>query len=711
MTTYAHSHALHVPHRRHHTVAWLRFLNERFLWLPLGAAFALVWANWWPESYFRSAHALAFPVNEIGMAIFLGLVTQEALEAVMPGGALAAWRRWAMPLVAATGGLIGSTFFYLAYITLKHEQVLAPAWPIACAIDIAAGYYVLKTIFRGSAAPHFMLVLGIATNAVGLLILAVWPAFTPDHLGAAILLVVAVALAATIRRWRVRVFSPYLLACGTLSWAAFYWAGVHPALALVPIVPFLPHRPRPGNPFADPSPDGVVHRAEHEWNAVVQIVLFLFGVVNAGVLLRGADTGSSAVVIAALVGRPLGVIGGIALGVALGLRLPGSLTWRDVTVIALATTSGFTFALFAATSLLPPGAVLTQIKVGALATAAGALVTYGAARLLLVGRFARPPARASGGVIVGYRLEPGQPITHEVRRIAARQIELAIEGLTNTGTGEHDDSVHTARRHIKKVRALIRLVRPAMGRRSRSVTAVLRVVSQLLAPIADGQATVDTLARVATRHGSHLPSDVAATVCAWLVRRESMAYEDAALCDTFETAVGLLRASRDAVDDWHLRTKGFHAVGCGLKRTARAGARAMARAKATSRSGDYHAWRQRVKDQWLQVRLLQARCGGGLALDERRLEALDGYLGECHNCAILREVLTADSMLSHDDAARCLRAVRRHERQLRRCARRLGKAIYHETPNAFVTRVRRLWRRTRRTPATSRRGTPWQSAA
>ena len=395
MTSHAYSHsALHVPHRRQHTVAWLRFVNERFLWLPLGAAVALVWANMWPESYFRSAHALAFPVNEIGMAIFLGLVTQEALEAVMPGGALAAWRRWGMPLVAAVGGLLGSTFFYLAFITLKYEEVLAPAWPIACAIDIAAGYYVLKSIFQRSAAPHFLLVLGIATNAVGVLILAVWPAFTPDHLGAAVLLVAAVTIAAVIRRSHVRVFWPYLVLCGALSWLAFYWAGVHPALALVPIVPFLPHRPRRGNPFADPAPDGIVHRAEHEWNTVAQVVLFLFGLVNAGVILRGADTGTSAVLIAALVGRPLGVLGGVALGVALGLHLPASLRWRELIVIALATTSGFTFALFAAASLLPPGAVLTQIKIGALATAGGALVTLVAARLLRVGRFAAPASRA-----------------------------------------------------------------------------------------------------------------------------------------------------------------------------------------------------------------------------------------------------------------------------------------------------------------------------
>jgi hypothetical protein len=59
-------------------------------------------------------------------------------------------------------------------------------------------------------------------------------------------------------------------------------------------------------------------------------------------------------------------------------------------VVALATSSGFTFALFTAATLLPVGGVLTQVRVGALATALGALLAYGAARWLRVGRFAEP---------------------------------------------------------------------------------------------------------------------------------------------------------------------------------------------------------------------------------------------------------------------------------------------------------------------------------
>jgi hypothetical protein len=312
---------------------------------------------------------------------------------------------------------------------------------------------------------------------------------------------------------------------------------------------------------------------------------------------------------------------------------------------------------------------------------------------------------------MGYRLEPGQPVADEVRRVAAHQLGLAIARLTAAGDDTHDDSVHIARRHIKKVRALIRLVRPAPRRRYRAVDRRLRNVNRMLAPIADAQATVAMLARVAWRDGGELPADVVERLRASVVRRESMAYEDAALTDVFEMVAALLRAERDAISEWRVRRTGFHAVAGGLERTARASRRAMVKALASSRVEDYREWRQRVKAHWLQVRLLTGRCGDGLALDERRLEALDGYLGDCRNCAILCEILTTDSLLDRPYAALGLRAVRRYERRLRRCARRLGIAIYNETPRDFVTRVERLWNSTRRTQRTQPRGTPWRSAA
>jgi hypothetical protein len=312
---------------------------------------------------------------------------------------------------------------------------------------------------------------------------------------------------------------------------------------------------------------------------------------------------------------------------------------------------------------------------------------------------------------VGYRLDPQQPVAHELRRIADRQLELAIAALTRIGNADHDSGVHEARRRVKKVRALIRLFRSALGRQARAVNGRLRAVNRLLAPIADGHASVATLAQLADRYRHELPPETAATIRATILRRTSLADEEAALKDVTHTAAALLRAERDGVKDWALSETGFDAVAPGLKRTARAVRRAMDKAMASSRSQGYHTWRQRVKDQWLQVRLLQERCGNGLALDERKLEALDGCLGDCHNCAILCDVLTSDATLNADDAARLLTLVRGYERELRRRACQLGTAVHQDTPERFVSRVRRLWRSARRTRRSPQRGTSWQPAA
>jgi len=399
----AHSHAVTLAHARRSsrtsttastaTTAAFQFVIDRFLLLPIGVGIAIVWANTFAESYFRMSHALSFVVNEVGMAFFLALISQEVLEAVMPGGALHSWRRWGMPLVAAAGGLAGAALVYLAYVHVAYELMLSQAWPIACAIDVAAAYFVMKTIAPRSGALPFVLLLAIATDVVGLAIVAprYESYFAPDSRPTGtVLFLIAIGIAALMRASRVRAFWPYLAIGGTVSWWAFYWVGLHPALALVPIVPFLPHEPRSVDLFADPPDDDATHRFEHEWNTLVQGILFCFGLVNGGVVFSAYGTGTWAVLTAAFVGRPAGILIAVGLAVAAGLHLPRRIGWRELIVIALATSSGFVFALFFATGVMPIGPLLAEIKIGALATAAGALLTVAAAWLLKVGKFAPP---------------------------------------------------------------------------------------------------------------------------------------------------------------------------------------------------------------------------------------------------------------------------------------------------------------------------------
>lgn len=343
-----------------------RYVVERFLLLPLGAAIALVWANSAAESYFRFARLVAFPINEIGMALFLALVAQEVRESFMRGGALHTWRRWTLPLAAAIGGFLGAAGLYLLYVQLRYETVLAGAWPAAAAIDVAAAYYVVKTVWRRSTVLPFVLLLALATDALGLAVVAVeHPSLYAQPAGLA-LVAGAVVAAALMRRLRVRVLWPYVVFCGPLSWAGLFLCGLHPALALLPIIPFLPHEPRRADPFVEPADDDPVHHFEHEWSELVQVILFLFGLANAGVVLRGYDSGTWAMLAAALIGRPAGILVGIGLAVALGLRLPRRVGWGQLAVVALASSSGFTFALLFATGSIAPGPVLAQVKLGAL---------------------------------------------------------------------------------------------------------------------------------------------------------------------------------------------------------------------------------------------------------------------------------------------------------------------------------------------------------
>ena len=409
--------------------AIVRFVLEHYLWLPLGGLIGLIWANTAAESYFGFAHQLSFPVNEIGMALFFALITQEVVEEMMPHGALHTWRRWMLPLVGAAGGVAGSAFVYLTYVTLQYEPILSQGWLVAGAFDIAFAYFIVKSIFRRHPAVSFLLAMAIATSMVGLF--AVGLRYQPVAVrpGGTVLMVAALGLAMILRRRKVHSFWPYLLACGPLSWWALYLDGFHPALALVPIVPFLPHHPRSAEGFEDTTdaPSSSPRHFEHQWNNAVQAVLFFFGLVNAGVLLHRYGTGTWALLAAALGGRPLGILAAVGIAVWLGMRLPPRLHWRDLVVVALAASSGFTFALFAAVALYPPGPILAELTLGAVLSGTGVVVAFGAARLLKVGRFAMKHAAHSLILAAALTLLPSAALSQAQPVLGDDEIRALVE--------------------------------------------------------------------------------------------------------------------------------------------------------------------------------------------------------------------------------------------------------------------------------------------
>jgi NhaA family Na+:H+ antiporter len=362
-----------------------RVIFDNSLLLLAGTVAAVVWANVDWVSYDSVAHPLHFWVNDVGMVLFFALATKEVFEATLPGGPLASPRRALSPLAAAVGGMTAPALIYLALALTRGPADLARGWAIPCATDIAFSAMVARLVFPAAHPAIPFLLLAIADDALGLAILAVfYPSGSLSPLALVGLMTAAVLVAIWLRRQRVGNFWAYVLGPGALSWAALYFGGFHPALALVPIVPFMPHSTADLGLF-DPreqSRADTLNRFEHWWAIPVQFVLLFFGFANAGVPFEQIGPGTYYVLAGLLLGKPLGILLFSYAARFAGASLPPGLRVVDVLVVGVVASIGFTVALFFATAAFPGGSALAETKMGALLSFVAAPVAIVIARMI-----------------------------------------------------------------------------------------------------------------------------------------------------------------------------------------------------------------------------------------------------------------------------------------------------------------------------------------
>ncbi len=374
-----------------------KFILDRSLLLVAGTIAALVWANTSPASYQSFAHGIHFFVNDIAMVFFFAVATKEIVESTLPGGALASPKAAAVPLLAAAGGMIiPAALYWGGAMALNHPELIR-GWAIPCATDIAFSYLIARMIFpAGHPAIPFLLLLAVADDALGLLLLAV---FYPSGVVSPLLFVLCMApalgLAWWLRRRRVLSFWPYVVFAGSGSWLALYLGGLHPALALVPIVPFLPHEGVYHELFDDPVQGGdTLSRFAGWWHIPVQVILLLFGLANAGVAFSGVGPATWLVAGALVVGKPAGILLMTFIAVRAGLSRPAGLTYLDVLLLGITAGIGFTVALFFATAAFPAGDALAAAKMGALISFLAAPLAILVARIAGSRHTGRAPARS-----------------------------------------------------------------------------------------------------------------------------------------------------------------------------------------------------------------------------------------------------------------------------------------------------------------------------
>jgi CHAD domain-containing protein len=293
---------------------------------------------------------------------------------------------------------------------------------------------------------------------------------------------------------------------------------------------------------------------------------------------------------------------------------------------------------------------------------------------------------------MAYEFVPGEDVRHSISRTAREQLDRAIGVLTEELETDPVDAVHTARKAIKKERALLRMARGAIPRIERRYgNVVLRDAARNLSSIRDAEVAVQTFEQLAERFAGQLPESTFAAVREQLERDRSAERERAAELAVHDEAINDLRLIRSRAESWELRRDGWEAVAPGVERSYTDGRAAMRLVRGESSVGNLHNWRKRVKDLWYELRLLAPVCGPTVRGGAEEAEHLSDLLGDDHDLAVLREILVGKAPHVRSDLDALIGLVDYRRDQLQTQAKAIGARLYAEKPRAFVRRMQRLW--------------------
>lgn len=364
-------------------------LTDMWSFLTHGGGDHAVHAEGW--KHYATLHFLA---NDILMALFFGIAAKEITEACLPNGALNPVSKAINPLFATIGGVLGPIGVFLGLNLIFGQSEWTNGWGIPTATDIALAWLVARLLFgKSHPAVSFLLLLAVADDAIGLGIIAIGypnPEYPTVWSNLAWLLP-GMGIAAGLRLNKVQSWVPYIAIGGSFCWWGLYSAHLHPALALVFVVPFLPPPKRDHGLFEDVEPDehnahghghSTLENFEHDIKATVDFGLFFFAFANAGVSMSEVNGLTWILFTSLIAGKTVGIVGCSWVGTKMGFPLPAGMNMKHLFVTGLIAGLGLTVALFVSTQAFTDAALQGAAKMGAVFSAGAAIAAWVAAQML-----------------------------------------------------------------------------------------------------------------------------------------------------------------------------------------------------------------------------------------------------------------------------------------------------------------------------------------
>jgi CHAD domain-containing protein len=292
-----------------------------------------------------------------------------------------------------------------------------------------------------------------------------------------------------------------------------------------------------------------------------------------------------------------------------------------------------------------------------------------------------------------YRLKPDESSRDGVVRIAGRELAKAREQLRSRGRkGEEesgDEAVHEVRKGLKRVRALLRLVRDELGDPVyHRENLALRDAARPLAELRDAAVLVETLDAVARgARGGLAPSELNGLRDGLLRNHQEVGRRVLVEESAFAVVSGALDRSLARLPGWPIERDGWPTLAGGLRRVYRTGRRALAAVLAEPTVESFHEWRKQAKYLWHVLQLiedLRSSTAPGMVGQVRKLTRL---LGDEHDLTLLRRRIGTHPALAGIPRPSILVAlIDRRRLLLRTQALALGGELYRDRPKVFVDR-------------------------
>jgi len=283
------------------------------------------------------------------------------------------------------------------------------------------------------------------------------------------------------------------------------------------------------------------------------------------------------------------------------------------------------------------------------------------------------------------RLQPGAEIGPALIAIG----KSLLDGIPFESTAGDAELIHNFRRRMKRWRAFLRLLEPALGETATRLATEARDLARLLAGARDAQAALDALQDLGEDYAA-VSEQSLKTIAAHIARARSSAEATTLTEEARDRLRAALARTADGIEHWPVADTGFHDIARGLTEGYRRARRAVPGDWTGAPPEDLHRLRQRVVAHRYQMEWIEPLWPRQSRVWVGEAQRLRERLGKHQDLAVLGQLLAPRQLLARW-RSRLAPAIESRQRDHIEAAMRHCGRLFAEKPQAFRDRIEAMW--------------------